>query len=154
MRVLLDSNILLRLAQLTHPMHGTARAAVSALQQGGATLHTVPQNFYEFWVVATRPMAVNGLGLSVPQVLAEVARLTALFSFLPSTPAVYPEWLRLVGTLNVAGRTAHDARLVAAMAVHGITQLLTFNTPHFARYPGITALEPAAGAAPPGTPVP
>jgi predicted nucleic acid-binding protein len=46
MTVLLDSNVLLRLAQATHPMHATARAAVSALQRGGERLHTVPQNAY------------------------------------------------------------------------------------------------------------
>ena len=64
MRVLLDSNILLRLASASHPMHTEARDAVAALQRSGDTLQTVPQNFYEFWVVATRPVTANGLGMS------------------------------------------------------------------------------------------
>jgi hypothetical protein len=33
MTVLVDTNVLLRLSQLTHPAHTTARAAVLALQQ-------------------------------------------------------------------------------------------------------------------------
>jgi predicted nucleic acid-binding protein len=151
MTVLLDTNILLRLAQATHPMHATAQAAVSLLQGAGQTLHAVPQNVYEFWVVATRPVAANGLGLSTAEALAEVTRLTALFPLVPDTPAVYPEWLRLVGTYSVSGKNAHDARLVAAMAVHGVTHLLTFNTADFVRFPGITVLDPAAVTAP-GTP--
>jgi predicted nucleic acid-binding protein len=143
MTLLLDSNILLRLAQLSHPMHATAQAAVSALEQRGETLRTVPQTLYEFWVVATRPVAINGLGLSVAEATAELTRLKALFPLLPDTPAVYPEWERLVTALGVTGKNAHDARLVAALSAHGLTHLLTFNTQDFARYPGITALDPA-----------
>jgi hypothetical protein len=45
---------------------------------------------------------------------------------------------------QVTGRNAHDARLVAAMTVHVVTHLLTVNTADFARYLGVTALEPAA----------
>jgi hypothetical protein len=54
MNVLLDTNILTRLAQHAHPMHAAARDAVAALQRAGETLRLVPQNLYEFWVVATR----------------------------------------------------------------------------------------------------
>jgi predicted nucleic acid-binding protein len=38
----------------------------------------------------------------------------------------------------------HDARLIAAMTVHGINNILTLNTRDLARYPGINALEPSA----------
>jgi predicted nucleic acid-binding protein len=36
----------------------------------------------------------------------------------------------------------HDARLVAVMEVHGLTHLLTFDTPDFHRFAGITAVHP------------
>jgi hypothetical protein len=53
----------------------------------------------------------------------------------------------------VSGKKAHDARLVAAMLAHGLSRLLTFNVSDFARYPGITVLEPAQVlAGPPSTP--
>jgi hypothetical protein len=55
---------------------------------------------------------------------------------------------RMIGN-QVTGKSGHDARLVAAMVVHGLTHLLTFNTSHFARYSGITVLDPAAFAVPP-----
>jgi predicted nucleic acid-binding protein len=83
------------------------------------------------------------LGLSIPDAQAELARLKTLFSFLPDTPAIYPEWERLVTTHNVGGRDAHDTRIVAAMNVHHISHLLTFNKEDFTRYPGITVLLPS-----------
>lgn len=53
---------------------------------------------------------------------------------------------------KVVGKTAHDARLVAAMHAHGLTHLLTFNEPDFRRYAGIIVLTPAGVLAPPPTP--
>jgi len=43
---------------------------------------------------------------------------------------------------GVSGKKTHDARLVAAMTIQGIAHILTFNSADFARYPGITAIEP------------
>jgi predicted nucleic acid-binding protein len=36
----------------------------------------------------------------------------------------------------------HDARLVATMKTHGVTDLLTFNVEDFARYTGVEARHP------------
>lgn len=149
MNVLLDTNILGRMVEVGHPQHRPAADAVAALTARGDSPHLVPQVLYGFWVVATRPTTVNGLGLLPSQAAAEVAPLKALFPLLPDSPAVYPEWERLVRTYQVAGRSAHDTRLVAAMAVHGLTHVLSFNTADFARYAGITALDPAVVATPP-----
>ena len=48
MLVLLDTNILLRLAVPVHPMHLVARHAVIKLQANGDRLVLVPQNIYEY----------------------------------------------------------------------------------------------------------
>ena len=45
-------------------------------------------------------------------------------------------------THGVSGKKTHDARLVAAMTVHRIDHILTFNTDDFARYTGIQVLHP------------
>jgi len=42
----------------------------------------------------------------------------------------------------VTGKRAHDARLVAAMLRHRISQLLTINATDFTRYTGIAVVEP------------
>jgi predicted nucleic acid-binding protein len=137
MRVLLDSNILLRLARASHSMHATARDAVAVLQRSGETLQTVAQNFYEFWVVATRPVTANGLGMSASEASIEATRLQTLFPMLPDSAVLFVEWQRLVVTHNVLGKNARDVRLVAAMVCHGISHILTFNFQDFVHYPGL-----------------
>jgi predicted nucleic acid-binding protein len=44
---------------------------------------------------------------------------------------------------RVSGVQVHDARLVAAMRVHGVRRILTFNTKDFARFDDIEAVHPA-----------
>ncbi len=145
MSVLLDTNVLARLAQSTSPQHSVARSAVDSLQKRGENLCIVPQVLYEFWVICTRPIGIphNGLGLTIDQVKIEISRAESLFTFLPDTPAVYTEWEKLVVLHQIKGKNAHDARLVAAMNVQGLTQLLSFNFADFSRYPGIQAIDPA-----------
>jgi predicted nucleic acid-binding protein len=149
MSILLDTNVLVRLAQDTSPLHAIAKSSVDAWQRHGESLHIVPQNLYEFWVVCTRPAGSphNGLGLTIAQAEAERSRALSLFTFLPDTSAVYTEWERLVVSQQVKGKNAHYARLVAAMMAHGITHLLTFNLPDFSRYSSIKILDP--GTTPP-----
>ena len=47
-----------------------------------------------------------------------------------------------VVTHGVAGVQVHDARLAAAMRVHGVKRILTFNDRDFARYADIEAIHP------------
>jgi predicted nucleic acid-binding protein len=139
--ILLDTNILLRRAQPTHPSHTLAVDAVSRLLAAGEPLHFTLQNIAEFWNVATRPARHNGLGFPTSLVLAEVEKIEATFELLPDTPPLYAEWKRLV--VRHVGVKVHDARLVAAMNVHGVRRLLTFNAGDFTRY-GIEVVQPAA----------
>lgn len=144
MSVLLDTNILTRSAQPAHPMQKTALDAVSILKTRGEDLCIVPQNLVEFWAVATRPLSVNGLEMTTTQAQAELARLKSFFRFLPDSSLVYDAWEKLVVHHAVSGKNTHDARLVAAMNVHGIGELLTFNSADFKRYPGITVIAPVS----------
>lgn len=138
-----DSNILLRIIQDDHPMHVEAlRAAVNLLRQD-EVVHVLPQNLYEVWVVATRPVANNGLGLTAQEARRELTGIESLFAYLPDTPAIYAAWKSLVTQHSVLGRTAHDARIAAAMNVYGISHILTFNKDDFKRFPSITVVTPA-----------
>lgn len=144
MNVLVDTNILTRLAQASHPLHATAAAAVHHLGSIGRTLCIVPQNLYEFWAVATRPITDNGLGLTVPEASAELDNIKRAFILLRDAPSLPDEWEKLVVRFDCKGKPSHDARLVAAMLLHGFDELLTFNRQDFARYIGIRILDPAA----------
>jgi predicted nucleic acid-binding protein len=148
MDILVDANVLLRLADPANVAHSTAAAAVTVLRGQGDVLHIAPQSIYEFWAVATRPIANNGLGLTSVECLREVALIKSTFHFLDDKPTLYAEWETLVALLACHGKAAHDARYVANMRTHGIIALLTFNISDFARYSGITLLDPNMIAAP------
>ena len=126
-------------------MHGEARDCVRLLLRRKDSLQVVPQVLFEFWVVATRPVANNGLGLTVENVKRKLEKAESFFELLPDTQAIYHEWLRLVHAYLVVGVGAHDARIVAAMKSHGATHLITFNTDDFRRFNNteITVVTPA-----------
>lgn len=87
-------------------------------------------------------MEQNGLGLSPDAAAAELARFKDMFELLADTPAVYPVWEGLVTRHQVSGKPAHYARPVAAMQVHGLTSILTFDRTGFSRYSGIKVVHP------------
>lgn len=152
MNVLADTNILMRVLNLADPAHAVAQAAVNTLRQQGGVTCIVPQTLYEYWSVSTRPVAQNGRGKSPAEVADDVQFLRSDFKLLLDEPAIFDEWLTLVTTHKVVGKPSHDARLVAAMLVHGVTHILTFNDKDFRRYSQITVLTPADVVSSSGSP--
>lgn len=139
-----DANALLRFFQKSHPLHPTVREAVRRLRASGDELCILPQNVVEFWSVATRPpSARGGFGMTPREADHQTRLMERLFPLLPDTPAVHAEWRRLVVEVGVSGVQVHDARIAAALRVHGVARLLTFNAKDFARYSGFTAVDPA-----------
>ena len=145
--MLIDTSTLLRTLQVRHPQYEAAARALETLPGRGRELHIVPQNLVELWVVATRPVPQNGLGLSTTEAAAELMRLERMFPLLPDTPAIFPVWESLVIQYRVYWKPAHDVRLVAAIRVHGLTAILTFDRTGFSRYAGIEVVHPADAAA-------
>jgi predicted nucleic acid-binding protein len=90
----------------------------------------------------TRATAHNGLGLTVIEAEEEVCAIEAGMSLLPDGEAVYREWRRIVVEKSVTGVQVHDARLAAAMHVHGVGCILTFNVSDFGRFGPIMVLHP------------
>lgn len=150
MRYLLDSGILLRLTDETDLQHDLVCNAVDLLVNRRDDLLITTQNIAEFWNVATRPKANNGLELPP----AEVARLFAnaiepLIAVLPERETVQEEFRRLLVQYNVVGKQVHDARLVAMMLAWQVTHVLTLNERNFQRFgpESITVVSPTAPAA-------
>jgi predicted nucleic acid-binding protein len=142
MRILLDTNIVLRLSDKGHMMHGMALAAIDWLDANGHECFLVPQVLYEYWVVATRPREFNGLGMTGTTADAAVSQWMAVFRLLLDERGVFSRWRELVSRNQVKGKSAHDARLVSATQRHGLTNLLTFNKPDFVRFNEISAFTP------------
>lgn len=144
MAYLLDTGILLRLFDRSHPDCLTIRAAVRSLKARQERLYTTHQNIAEFWNVSTRPLAARGgLGLAGAKVVARVLFIERLCVLVPGDDRSYLEWRRLVTQLNVTGASVHDARLAAVMLAYNIANVLTLNPQDFRRYPGVTVVEPS-----------
>lgn len=137
-----DTNVLLHSIDDGHVAQPITQKGLFALRDRGEILSIFPQNLIEFWAVATRPVINNGLGFSIAKAEEEIVSLKTLFALLPDTPEIFPEWEKIVLQYRVSGKQAHDARLVAAMRVHNLTYLLTFNTTDFKRFSFITAVSP------------
>ena len=143
MRVLLDSNILIRWLEPAHPDQLLVQSAIDALLRASTELCFTLQNVGEFWNALTRPHDRNGYGLPPEEADRRARAFETRLTFLTDTSDVYLAWRKLLVAHSVRGVQVHDARLVASMQVHGVTKILTFNTRDFARYPQLEALHPA-----------
>jgi predicted nucleic acid-binding protein len=142
MRVLVDTNVLCRLAEVDHIQHSVASLAVRKLHAAGEALCLVPQVIYEYWVVATRPVQENGLGMTPADADGAVDDWLATFDLLRDERRIFDPWRDLILRHQVMGKSAHDTRLVAAMHRHDIRNLLTFNVADFRRYANIDVFTP------------
>jgi predicted nucleic acid-binding protein len=148
MAYLLDTNILVRLANAADAQFPVASSAVLELHRRGEILNLTPQVLIEFRGTVTRPFASNGLGLSAAVAEAMTKDLEETFPLLEDDSKIYPAWTSLVAALGIIGKQVHDARLVAVCHANAVTHLLTFNVAHFTRMatfgPGIVVVDPAS----------
>lgn len=147
MAFLLDTSILVRLANATDAQHSVAARAVLELHRRREVLHIAAQVLIEFRNVATRPRSANGAGLSLLVAESHAATFEGKFSLLADTPDIFTAWKAIVGAVGIIGKQVHDARIIAVCHVHAVTHLLTFNVGHFGRMagfgPGVVIVDPA-----------
>lgn len=137
---LADTNLLLRLADPASKQHTIATDALAQLLRQGSDVFLTPQNFIEFWAVATRPVDANGFGWNKERAARELVELQERFPLLPDSPEVFNRWLELVNQLPIHGKRVHDARLVAVLQAHAVEHLITFNISDFATFGSIISL--------------
>jgi predicted nucleic acid-binding protein len=122
--------------------HTAVRDAIKKLSGRAATFVIAPQVLVEFWVVATRPVEVNGFGWAPSVVAVALTQVRQRFLLLQEGPELFEKWLSLVQTTHVRGKNAHDARLAALALVHGVPEILTLNVDHYKRFNGVMPLHP------------
>lgn len=117
------------------------------LIRGREELYITTQNVAEFWNVATRPVANNGLALA-PEAAGKLFddAISAICTILPERDDVPAQLRRLLSQHQVVGKQVHDARLVALMLSWQVENILTLNARNFRRFEseGIAVVEPAA----------
>jgi predicted nucleic acid-binding protein len=141
-RFLLDTNVLVFLASPSSLWHTTVERAVEGLIRSGGKPVLSPQIVYEFWCVATRPTAANGLGWPVADASRAIDGFRREFDVLHDPPQVLDLWLDIVTAHDLKGKRIHDAHLLATMKANGVTRLLTCNAADFPPEAGISILTP------------
>lgn len=144
MPYLIDTNILLRLVPDSDPDRTIVLSALRKLRAQNEQLLYTTQVLAEFWAVCTRPAtARGGYGLSPIKTERKAKMIERFCELLTENLATHQEWRRLIVSHAVQGVVIHDARLVAVMKVHGISNILTFNKDDFKRFSEIKALSPS-----------
>ncbi|HYO23929.1 MAG TPA: hypothetical protein VEQ85_03185, partial [Lacipirellulaceae bacterium] len=97
MAYLLDTGIILRLADKNDALRTRIESAVGLLIRGREELYITTQNVAEFWNVATRPVANNGLALA-PEAAGKLFddAISAICTILPERDDVPAQLRRLL----------------------------------------------------------
>jgi predicted nucleic acid-binding protein len=141
-KYLLDTNILLRIADTSSSQHHLVINTIKEILKSGDKCVITAQVLVEFWVVATRPTDVNGLGWIPQETRDKINQFIAQFILIQETPDIFTNWLQLVTDNDIKGKRTHDIRLLAVMKAHNITHLLTFNPRDFIQLPDLTIIQP------------
>jgi predicted nucleic acid-binding protein len=143
MPFLVDTNIFLRLVPTNDPDRQIVLEALQKLRARKEELFYTTQVLAEFWTVCTRPTtARGGYGLTSVETERKARPIERYCKLLTESLATHQEWRRLIMAHSVQGVLIHDTRTVSVMNVHGITNILTFDTGDFKRFTNITALSP------------
>ena len=139
-QLFVDTNILLTATDQSRPLHSDARQILDGSSGQRLRLAASGQVLREYLVVATRPTKVNGLGLSVPDAVANIDEFACNLDLYDETVAVSARLRQLALDHDLRGKRLHDANIVATMSVHGIPTLLTQNGSDFAPFGDIAII--------------
>ena len=131
---MLDTNILLTATNESRAGHEQALDVINGWPAQGTTLYTSGQIIREYLSVATRPAALNGLGLTVPDALDNARAFRSRMLLLAEDAKVADRLAELLEESKSSGKQVHDANVVATMLVHGVDLVVTLNTGDFARF--------------------
>lgn len=138
--IFVDTNVLLTATDESRQLHVEATQILVDSTRQGMRLAASGQVAREYLVVATRPIERNGLGLSVSDAEANLSEFLRYLDLCDETSDVSMRLRQLAITHNLRGKRLHDANIVATMAVHGISTLLTQNEADFATFDDIVIL--------------
>lgn len=139
---LLDTNILLRASDPQSEQYAVADEAVYQLLAEGHQCLLTSQVLIEFWVVATRPVEVNGFGWTPERTKTQIERFLSQFTLLQEPPDLFSFWFQLVNDHEIKGKRTHDIRILAVMKAYTISHILTFNPSDFIPVDGIIIVHP------------
>jgi predicted nucleic acid-binding protein len=141
-KYLLDTNVVLRFANPSDQQHDLVTEAIAILLEQSNECYLTAQVLIELWVVATRPVDVNGLGWSTQQASNVIEQILTRFPLVEEISQIFPIWLNVVTQKKIKGKRTHDARIIAVMLVYNIRHILTLNPSDFKSLSEIITVNP------------
>ena len=136
--VMVDTNILLSATNRGRADHEASYRVFAKAMEMGLHLATCGQVLREYLVVATRPVAVNGLGLSLEDSLENLEWFRKRQVYLEETESVHHILVKLLKSHQVTSKNIHGMNIVAVMRQNSVRAILTNNAADFS---GITEIE-------------
>ena len=143
MDISVDSNILVCLSNPASPFYLHTATAVSKLLSNRNRLYVFPQIWWSSGRSLLSLFLQMDLDFRFLKLKTRSGEFYGFFDCSMNRRRFTPNWQRLVSAYNVSGKNAHDARIVAQMNVHNLTDILTFNIKDFSRYGNINVVDPA-----------
>ena len=135
-----DTNVLLIATDESRSLHLEAMQLLAGSVTQDLSLATSGQVLREYLVVATRPVDVNGLGLSTEVAVGNVNEFLGSLSMFEETVEVSSRLRQLAVAHNLSGKRLHDANIVATMKAHDIRALVTENAGDFAPFEDVAIM--------------
>lgn len=129
--VFLDTNVLLCASDASRDQHIHALRLLSEAGESGFHLLISGQILREYLVVATRPIGLNGLGMTSDEALRNIEQVKHRTGLIEETAQTAERLQSLVRRHTLQGKRIHDANVVATMACRGIKILITGNRRDF-----------------------
>jgi len=130
-KVLVDTNVLLEATDEGRKLHQAAVGVFQNAAGAGVCLFLGTQVIREYLVVASRPLANNGLGMDLSAALGNITRFRSRTSLIAETLQAGELFLEWAAHFGIRGKRLHDLQLLASASVAGMDGLLTANEGDF-----------------------
>jgi len=137
--LIVDTNVLLSATDTSRHSH---TAAVAFLNNSQHNLGITPQIVREYLVVATRPVSVNGLGLSTVDALSNISEISNHVDIFTENRATANKLLDILSRFETLGKQIHDANIVAVALTYGAEAIITDNTADFTKFNSLIEIRP------------
>ncbi len=131
MKILVDTNVLLEATDEGRKHHRRALDLFQNASAAGVDLFLGTQVIREYLVVATRPVANNGLGMDTASALDNIGQFRRRASLIAETIQAGELFLNWTARFGIHGKRLHDLQLLASASVAGMEALLTANEADF-----------------------
>lgn len=136
MKILLDTNVLIRIVKKRHPEYSITMKAIAKLLSQGEELFYSPEGLVEMCVVLRRAFGQKRSGT------LKAIRLIESVFYLIDNSDYLTAWIKLYRKCSLGVNLLYDLKFVAIAVENGMDAILTFDTKHYQRFKEINILNP------------